>query len=501
MAIVEEKPRRLHPAESLFRQTIETVQWLLIALILALFFRAFIMEAYRIPTGSMAMSLKGAHFRLFCPRCGFGFDRGFDSDEYGLPKDVLPESGKEIPVDCRCPNCGYVMDFNEPIWVANGDRILVLKCRYQLAGPKRWDVVVFKDPTKPAENVIKRLIALPGETVEIIDGDIYINGTIAAKPDKLQEKLWIQVYDNDYQPVRSNVDSIVGQSHWQFDSSDWRIDDNNITCFKTLGEGDEFCELVYDGSQTDALRAGYAYNGDVYIDERPYCSDLKVRFFARSQGDLNVGAQLSKYGQNWRGWVEKGVMFLAKIVKDKAEVLVERPLRECIDKSAVIVFTNVDHRLVFSCNDETVSYAFGGGPDDMGERLTETAPVVKVLAAGKTSISHLAIFRDIHYTEQHFYGDRGLARAGQGNAFTLQDDEYFVLGDNSPNSYDGRWWTRPGKGNNGVIYRAGIVPRDYLVGKAVFVYWPSGFRLFQKHRPAVIPNVGKIRFIYGGSGR
>jgi len=56
-------------------------------------------------------------------------------------------------------------------------------------------------------------------------------------------------------------------------------------------------------------------------------------------------------------------------------------------------------------------------------------------------------------------------------------------------------------GNNGRLYREGVVPREYLVGKALFVYWPSGFRPFAKSRFAVIPNVGRMRFIYGGSNK
>ena len=66
-------------------------------------------------------------------------------------------------------------------------------------------------------------------------------------------------------------------------------------------------------------------------------------------------------------------------------------------------------------------------------------------------------------------------------------------------SEDGRWWRSPGKGNNGKIYPEGIVPRDYLVGKALFVYWPAGFRPFPKFPLAIVPNIGEIRFIYGGS--
>jgi hypothetical protein len=115
-------------------------------------------------------------------------------------------------------------------------------------------------------------------------------------------------------------------------------------------------------------------------------------------------------------------------------------------------------------------------------------------------------------------------RAGTGDPLVLAKDEFFVLGDNSPASADGRWWTAPGKGNAGKRYRPGIVPRDYLVGKAFFVYWPSGFRLpwpdslkmflLRNSRKnslarmaygfvslACVPNIGRMQIIYGGSDR
>ena len=45
------------------------------------------------------------------------------------------------------------------------------------------------------------------------------------------------------------------------------------------------------------------------------------------------------------------------------------------------------------------------------------------------------------------------------------------------------------------IYQLGTVPRYSLIGKAIFVYWPSGFRLpFAPHLP-IIPNVGRMRLI------
>ena len=54
----------------------ETVEAFVVAFILALLFRAFIAEAFVIPTGSMAPALMGAHKDLFCDRCNQNFPVG-----------------------------------------------------------------------------------------------------------------------------------------------------------------------------------------------------------------------------------------------------------------------------------------------------------------------------------------------------------------------------------------------------------------------------------------
>ena len=54
----------------------ETVEALVVAFILALLFRAFIAEAFVIPTGSMAPTLMGAHKDVFCDRCDMNFRIG-----------------------------------------------------------------------------------------------------------------------------------------------------------------------------------------------------------------------------------------------------------------------------------------------------------------------------------------------------------------------------------------------------------------------------------------
>ena len=135
---------------------VNTVQWLAIALILAFVFRAFIVEPFRIPTGSMAETLRGVHYHLRCTRCGYSLDLGGDRGNDPMP---------------RCASCGYWIDTKDVPAMLNGDRIFVLKSIYQFQKPQRWDVVVFKYPPDPDTNYIKRLIGRPGETLEFVDGD------------------------------------------------------------------------------------------------------------------------------------------------------------------------------------------------------------------------------------------------------------------------------------------------------------------------------------------
>ena len=62
--------------------------------------------------------------------------------------------------------------------LADGDHLIVDKISYRFRDPKRYDIVVF--PYRYAEDTyyIKRIIGLPGETVQITDGYVYINGTL-----------------------------------------------------------------------------------------------------------------------------------------------------------------------------------------------------------------------------------------------------------------------------------------------------------------------------------
>ncbi len=58
----------------------------------------------------------------------------------------------------------------------NGDNLIVDKLTYRFSDPKRFDIIVFPFKENRTVYYIKRIIGLPGETVQIKDGKIYING-------------------------------------------------------------------------------------------------------------------------------------------------------------------------------------------------------------------------------------------------------------------------------------------------------------------------------------
>lgn len=500
---------RKHDPVANARSIANTFEWIITAFILAFVFRAFVMEAFRIPTGSMAETLKGDHWRLVCDQCSYKYDYNH-SAEFGLTHKNRPI----LPGPSRCPSCGYYSNEYTKQPVAHGDRILVLKSIYQFQEPKRWDVIVFKNPTNPRENYIKRLIAKPGEKLEIIDGDIYINDQIARKPDKVQDELWMIVYDNDYQPISPNggrFNSRRWRQPLKNDSrsaSKWNIGIETNPYICSLDDSSREHTMYYDinkGSSANVPAATYAYNSpDSYVSrysDMPFCSDLKVSFYVNiSKNDGMAGASLRKYD----------TVYTAKVLFNENKVVITKRrdgysrvelLRDNVDikENSLIQFANVDHQLVLEVDKQKFVYDLGKNASDLGKRINKVDTHVAIHGQGKLELSHIRIYRDTHYLSN----GGGVLRAGEGDPFTLGDDQFFACGDNSPASSDSRMWTTKGFGNNGKKYDAGIVPRDYLVGKAFFVYWPDGFRPSKKSniKPMnwpIIPNIGQMRFIYGG---
>ena len=116
--------------KSTLREYFESI---VIAVILALFIRTFVVQAFKIPTGSMENNLLiGDH--LLVNKLVFG------PAGTGLERTLMP-----------------------------------------VGSIKRGDVIVFKYPEEPDRDFIKRVIGLPGETLEVREKKVYINGKAARR--------------------------------------------------------------------------------------------------------------------------------------------------------------------------------------------------------------------------------------------------------------------------------------------------------------------------------
>ena len=186
----------------------ETIESIVVAVILALVFRAYEAEAFVIPTGSMAPSLQGQHRDIHCEQCNYLYQTGASEES----------SSTEQTNSVRhtfCPICQFKTKMKEATNPNhnsnNGDRILVNKFVYDFADPERFDVIVFKNPNNGKQNYIKRLVGLPGEQIFIENGDLFryeqVDGqskipTIIRKPNHKLDVMMQLVDDTNHIPQK-----------------------------------------------------------------------------------------------------------------------------------------------------------------------------------------------------------------------------------------------------------------------------------------------------------
>ena len=188
----------------------ENIKIIIYALIIAIFIRSIFFQPFYIPSSSMEPNLLVGD-RLFVSKYSYGFS-----------KHSFPFS----------PN--------------------LFKGRILFSEPKRADVVVFKTPADNRTDYIKRLIGLPGDSIQFINGDIYLNnnqilktkskkyskincGKVAMKIDAFEEKLpnsktYIAVYDKKNTYINSDKFT-VPKDHYFFlgDNRDCSKDSRYLT--------------------------------------------------------------------------------------------------------------------------------------------------------------------------------------------------------------------------------------------------------------------------------
>ena len=553
----------------------ETVESIVVAVILAFLFRAFVAEAFVIPTGSMAPTLQGRHLDVTCDQCEHRYRTGASMENNF--------SGRLV-TRTTCPICRYPMelDRNPPTRVPlagavllsnrdsfNGDRILVSKFAYQLGEPQRWDVIVFKYPGNAKQNYIKRLVGLPEETIVIRHGDIFVSPpgerhkhpqdrrtVIARKPPSKVKSMLQLVDDTNHIPPR--LRDVGWPSRWQdmASSAGWQISSNGNE-FKIEGSENATSWLRYQHlvpRRADWVDLGLDIEpvglpnrtGQLITDYYPYNdfspgtqTELASSFGSCWVGDLAVECEVtvqSDSGQLVLDLVEGGLHHECRFdlatglatlsIADGALPFVDKDGKTQQHPTATtpvkgigkyrLRLANVDDQLLLWVNERLAEFSGATTyirevpvvprwtPEDSGD--LEPAGIGSLGAS--LHVTRLRVLRDIYYqavdpefhkseyrpvsyappmqeiqrvfSSPQEWAKTDLFQRRREAHFVLDEDQFFPLGDNSPQSKDARLWSD---------YRVPpYVSRELLIGKAILIYWPHTWRPF-------FPNFGRMGLI------
>ncbi len=417
---------------------------------LFLFIRAFAVEPFGVPTGSMAPALIGNHREGPCPRCGYPVRMGYPAAG-GSPAEHFERAG--------CPNCGYGRKHEHSFSLAAsadlpGDRVLVDKNVFNLRRPRRWEMAVFRcpdpDPREYFKPYVKRVVGLPGETITIISGDAYANHELLRKElDELRETRVI-VHDMAFEPAPGGW-----LSHWVAEGSPlagtmlnldasreeigltyrhWNIDEAREEPVKSWSS--------YDGVPRTFAHLPPAHDFSFECDIEVVSAGAAASFACRLlDGADAVSAEIA-VGPRDAG--------RATLNHDE-----HGPLRTV---ERISLRPGRRHRLEFAFVDRRAILALDGTEIASGDLppAATRGEVSRPLQLGARHchlrIRNLRLYRDAYYTQ---YGENGTRRPA-----ALQEGEYFVPGDNSGNSQDSRKWPRPG------------VPETDFVGKPFLIHQP-----------------------------
>jgi len=567
------------------------------AVVLAFLFRAFVAEAFVIPTGSMAPTLMGQHKDVVCPECHFRYQAGasIEIDDQSAPSAegtvLIPRQG--TVVGTTCPICRYRMkldwadDSNQETFV--GDRILVSKFLYDFSDPHRWDVIVFKFPFNAKENYRKRLEGLPNETLRIRHGDIYVktNGDesfeIVRKPDAKLLAMMQLVDDTDH--LATDLRKVGWPLRWQPWASggvdataQWEtLDDGHTHQTKGLADQDiwlRYHHFVPDQDDWQVVRQGTlpddisTRQGKLITDFYGYNAFTWLEAYAMPQGPPNPKTSIEEqygnvhygrgalspegtYGLNWVGdlvvegdvqvqgdggelllqLVKGGVRNVCRIDVKTGDVKLSRndgrqPFHSAGSENVYSVegksdlqgpgtydvrFSNVDAELRLWIDGDRVTFAApttyeppeSSRPHWSAAEPGDLAPVGIGSRGLAMKVERLKIYRDVYYvatygTPAHEYrlpysareirailndperwSTTSLFEKRNTLTETLGPNQFFPMGDNSPQSSDARLWPEH------------YFARNLLIGKALFIYWPHPW-----HSPIpYFPNFGRMRLI------
>ena len=374
---------RSHP----WRDNIEAITISIVTIVL---FKYFVLEAYKIPTGSMQPTLMGN-----------------------------PETG---------------------IY----DRVIVDKLSYHFRDPERFEIAVFKYPLDSSKNFIKRIVGMPEELLRIENGDLFIT------KDGEGEKEQILRRSRAIQDAQLKL--LETTNEWSPEGAarkDWTIENRKTSDRVLAVSGSKTGSITFP--RTGTIRDGYLDGYPLSIKSKISERDKNSGMFGVS--DIRVAAELEVDAANRevQFTIQEGDRRFRFVLPGPAAPADETARIEAVGLDPALgpssTYAAPDAAIRLEADSE-VSVEVQNLNDLLSFRVDGTeicsleipkAPKgaegrVRIdVNSGEAAIDDLKIWRDIYYT-----ATPGRQKVTQ---WQIPKGEYLVLGDNSQDSSDGRDWS------------------------------------------------------------
>ncbi len=375
---------------------------------------------------SMAPGYRGLHCESACTACGRPVVCGLQHP----PEDDLIVCG-----NCNRPAGKFSA---APSRLAN--RLWIDRTTFLFRDLRRWEVMVFRCPERRTDYCLKRVVGLPGEKIQLVDGDVWINGQLAYKNLSQQRACRQSVYDARFPTATTRWQAEQTGSTWHQQSGRFTV------AAPAKGPIDWLVFRLPDGPPL--------------TDANPYNQGLTRPLHRVSDLMVTTWLQVTKPGTLWLRFRSRGQTYRASLDVMRRQVRLKVNEHEVLrrDLSAVQLTSRPGIPIEFSCFDQSILLALDGNvifhwkvPHPNANRPGSSATIAIGGQTLTATLDELQLWRDIYYSP----GLPGTASRAVARVAQLADDEFFVLGDNSPASRDSRHWAA------GAVARSTVLGRPY----------------------------------------
>jgi type IV secretory pathway protease TraF len=383
---------------------------------------------------SMAPAFWGQHVQANCDQCGYSFQVGDQSDK--LPRHLV------------CPNCGDRSVELAAVIPRPAQRVRVIPFEAsrrsgELPAVKRWDVVAVRaSEARPA--MIKRVVGLPNESIEFVDGDVFANGVLVRKSLEVAASMRVPVFDSQFDSadVLRRFRPQGDAKNWAVDQGEWKYSPSSSS---EPSKGTQW--LAYEQwrcvssllsrDHVVRLEDWYAANANLnrnLNETRDVWARIEFRTEDECRVDLAVEIGPKVYGYQI-GFGQGQVSFGGKGVSVDASDLTALGLTSQKNQPFWIDVCTFDRRLTVMLNGQKVNSI------DLPLEDQEVQSLSMIRIGGRDKpivVKRFQLWRDIYY-----FGNRVHRVAGHDSHLIAGSNEYLLVGDNVPVSIDSRHWPNP----------------------------------------------------------